>query len=222
MKKVVEETVTRRSAGDSSFKENPYIYLPPDDSALISCLYCSTSFPSFCMKIYLSFSNRLHLKPNFPAHNVFVRNPVRARVLYLSNDIVKSIIQHNSYERLRLTAAGTKVFSKQEGSGGTEFRVLGEGLQVVLPYVDPQSILEGDMTSLRILLESHYPLSAKFPEGFKNLIESQCEHTFLDLKGALILPPVTQHRVAIWCCSPSRAEALTWYSQYGSPTFRFL
>ena len=65
---------------------------------------------------------RLRISPTkFPTSNVLVRNPdgETARVLYISNDIVKTIIQNNSYERLRLTAAGTKIFAKQEaGKGG--------------------------------------------------------------------------------------------------------
>lgn len=117
------------------------------------------------------------MKPDFPAQNVFVRNPEgeATRSLYLSNDIVKSIIQHNSYERIRLTTAGTKVFSKQEGGKGIEaqFRVLGEGLPVVLSYVDPKTILEGDISCLRVLLESNYPLSTSLPESFGKVIESQ-------------------------------------------------
>lgn len=117
------------------------------------------------------------MKPDFPARNVFVRNPEgeATRSLYLSNDIVKSIIQHNSYERIRLTTAGTKVFSKQEGGKGIEaqFRVLGEGLPVVLTFVDPKTILEGDTSCLRVLLESNYPLSTSLPESFGKVIESQ-------------------------------------------------
>jgi hypothetical protein len=50
---------------------------------------------------------------------VLVRNPsgAAARSLYLANDAVTAVTTHNAYERLRLTAAGTKVFAKQEGSG---------------------------------------------------------------------------------------------------------
>jgi multisite-specific tRNA:(cytosine-C5)-methyltransferase len=128
---------------------------------------------------------------------VLVRNPcgAAARSLYLANDAVKAVIMHNSYERLRLTAAGTKVFAKQEGSGkpttatatttaaeggsGTgieaQFRVLGEGLPVVLPYVDERAIIEGDMATLRTLVEAYYPLCTSFAEPFKSTIEARRE-----------------------------------------------
>lgn len=108
-----------------------------------------------------------------------MRNPEgeAVRAVYLSNDIVKSIIQHNSYERIRLTTAGTKVFSKQEGGKGTDaqFRILGEGLQVVLPFVDPDTILESNLACLKILLGANNPLSAGFPESFGKVIEFQRE-----------------------------------------------
>jgi multisite-specific tRNA:(cytosine-C5)-methyltransferase len=173
------------------------------------------------------------MKADFPAHNIFVRNPEgeAARTLYLSNDIVKSVIQHNNYERIRLTTAGTKVFSKQEGGKGTEaqFRVLGEGLQVVLPYVHTATILESDTTSLKILLESNYPLSTSFPEIFGKVIESQRgSFTFLRVPSSL-LP--TQRWVAIWFGSHKDRLGvecilarflMTSYSQYGSPTCLYL
>jgi len=108
-----------------------------------------------------------------------VRNPEgdAARSLYLANDIVKSIILHNSYERLRLTAAGTKVFAKQEGGKGAEaqFRVLGEGLPVISPYIEPSTIIEGDMPSLKILVESYYPLCASFSDRFREIVEARGE-----------------------------------------------
>jgi len=123
------------------------------------------------------------MKADFPSHNIFVRNPEgeATRSLYLSNDIVKSIIEHNNYERIRLTTAGTKVFAKQDGGKGAEsqFRFLGDGVHVVLPYVEEETILAGDMASLRVLLESNYPLSTRFPDTFKKMIESQCVSNIL-------------------------------------------
>ncbi|KAF8198599.1 S-adenosyl-L-methionine-dependent methyltransferase [Pholiota molesta] len=167
--------------GEGGFKENPYTFLSPDDPILVSCL------------------DRLRIdRATFPTANVLVRNPsgAAARSLYLANDAVKAVITHNAYERLRLTAAGTKVFAKQEGSGksttatataaataegntgtGTgieaQFRVLGEGLPVVLPYVDERAIIEGDMATLRTLIEAYYPLCTSFAEPFKSTIEAR-------------------------------------------------
>jgi multisite-specific tRNA:(cytosine-C5)-methyltransferase len=141
-------------------------------------------------------SERLHINSTFPIDNVLVRNPegAPARGLYLVNDLVKGVVQANNYERLRLTTAGTKVFTKQDsgtaqtisvmkadGTVETQenkqgmFRVLGEGLPVVLPFVEPKWVIQGDMATLRTLVESYYPLCAVFDEPFKSVIEARRE-----------------------------------------------
>jgi len=117
----------------------------------------------------------LHLTKDFPSSNVLVRNPEGdvVRSMYLTNDIIKSVIQNNDFTKIRLTAAGTKVFTKQEGGKGSEaqYRVLGEGLPVVLPYVDPANILQANMSALKTFVESHYPLTTSFEEPFKTILE---------------------------------------------------
>ena len=169
-----DENVPRVS--DSSFKENPYVYLSENDPALLSCLY---GFLTMYLKFdanTLFCSERLHIKSAFPSCNVFVRNPEgeAARSLYISNDVVKTIIQHNNYERIRLTSAGTKVFAKQDGgkSGEAQYRFLGESLPVILPYIESKAVIEGDMACLRILLESNYPLCERFSHTFRSTIEA--------------------------------------------------
>ncbi|KAJ7221845.1 S-adenosyl-L-methionine-dependent methyltransferase [Mycena haematopus] len=152
----------KKGEGGGSFKENPYTYLSPDDPAILSCV------------------SSLHLTPAFPSSNVLVRTPAPdasastdlstpppLRNLYITNDLVKQLVQHNDYNRIRLTCAGTKVFTKQEAGRGAEaqFRVLGEALPLVLPYTDPGAIVAGDMAALRVLVEKAYPLCGAFPEG---------------------------------------------------------
>jgi multisite-specific tRNA:(cytosine-C5)-methyltransferase len=90
---------------------------------------------------------------------------------------------NNDYNRMRLTSAGTKVFSRQESGKNHEpqFRVLGEGLPVVLPFVDPLSIIAGDMIVLKTLLGSYYPLCSDFDEPFKSIIVALRMITYLFL-----------------------------------------
>ena len=102
------------------------------------------------------------------------------RSLYMVNDIVKSIIQHNDFARIRLMTAGTKVFGKQEGTeakragaSDTHFRVLAEGLPVVLPYVGQKAVVLADFAALRILLEAYYPLTSGFADPFRSMIEAK-------------------------------------------------
>jgi multisite-specific tRNA:(cytosine-C5)-methyltransferase len=120
---------------------------------------------------------KLKLTSDFPAHNVLIRNPVGepVRSLYLTNDMVKSVILHNDYNRIRLISCGTKVFVKQEGKSGLEsqFRILGEGLPVVMPFVRQDSVLEGGTGTLKTLLQTLYPLTNTFEEPFKQIIENK-------------------------------------------------
>ena len=111
-----------------------------------------------------------------------MRNPAgdTVRSLYMVNDIVKSIITHNDFARIRLMTAGTKVFGKQEGTeakragaSDTHFRVLAEGLPVVLPYVGQKAVVLADFAALRILLEAYYPLTSGFADPFRSMIEAK-------------------------------------------------
>ncbi|KAJ7867586.1 S-adenosyl-L-methionine-dependent methyltransferase [Mycena leptocephala] len=121
---------------------------------------------------------RLHLTLAFPSSNVLVRNPAgeAARSLYITNDLVKCVVENNDYNRIRLTFAGTKVFTKQEAGRGADaqFRVLGEALPLVLPYTDPATIVDGDLAVLKVLVEGAYPLCSAFPEGsFRTILEDR-------------------------------------------------
>ncbi|KAJ7089364.1 S-adenosyl-L-methionine-dependent methyltransferase [Mycena belliarum] len=149
----------KKSEGGGSFKEHPYTFLPSDDATLAGCI------------------ERLHLTPDFPCRNVLVRNPEgeAARSLYIANDIVKAVVQHNDYNRIRLTFAGTKVFAKQEAGRGVDaqFRILGEALPLVLPYTDPATIIDADLAVLLILVQSHYPLCSVFLDPFKTIMNDE-------------------------------------------------
>ncbi|GLB39259.1 putative class I-like SAM-binding methyltransferase superfamily, RsmB NOP family protein [Lyophyllum shimeji] len=147
---------------DETFKEHPYTFLSPDDPILKNCI------------------ERLSLTSDFPSSNILVRNPEgeAVRSLYLANDLVKSVVEHNNYTRIRLSAAGTKVFSKQDMGKATvggepQFRVLGEGLPVILPFVDPGAIITADLETLKVLVQSYYPLVSSFEEPFKSVMEAR-------------------------------------------------
>jgi multisite-specific tRNA:(cytosine-C5)-methyltransferase len=144
-----------KTKGDGGFKENPYTYLASDDLILRSCMYvCSCSRHDARLKN--TYRARLNLNVDFPASNVLVRNPEgdAVRSLYLTNGIIKAIVEHNDYTRLRIINCGTKVFTKQDGGSGMDpsFRVLGEGLSVVLPYIHPDTILDSEIGVLKKLL----------------------------------------------------------------------
>ncbi|KZT28145.1 S-adenosyl-L-methionine-dependent methyltransferase [Neolentinus lepideus HHB14362 ss-1] len=146
-----------------TFKENPYTFLSPDDPIVKACI------------------DKLHLIPSFPDSNIFVRNPFGepARSLYLTNDIVQSVILNNDYNKIRLMTAGTKLFVKQEGAkssaddseeSNSKFRILSEGLPVVYPFVKPETVMDANLVTLRSLLEVYHPLCENFQQPFKDAI----------------------------------------------------
>ena len=112
-----------------------------------------------------------------------MRNPAgeTARSLYLTNDLVRAVLTANDYKRLRIMTAGTKIFMRQESGFGSRelggedsaervprFRLLSDGLPVVLPYIKPDIIIDTDIPALRRLLETYYPLLNAFGEGFQH------------------------------------------------------
>ena len=152
------EAEPRESVSDTGFKEPPYTYLSPDDSSVVTCL------------------EKLNINSSFPAQNLLVRNPAgeAARSMYLTNDLVRKIIENNDYMKLRLVTAGTKIFGRQEGkSTGSSFRVLGDGIPVVMPYIADEHIVTADIEVLRVLMEGYYPLLSAFNQEFRNTLETK-------------------------------------------------
>ena len=43
---------------------------------------------------------------------------------------------------------------------------LGEGLPIVLPYLDPERIMTADVGVLRVVLQTYYPSRASFEQPF--------------------------------------------------------
>lgn len=146
------------NASDTGFREPPYTYLSPDDTSVVTCL------------------QKLNIDPSFPVQNLLVRNPSgeAARSIYLTNDLVRKIIENNDYTKLRLVTAGTKIFGRQEGkTAGSGFRVLGDGIPVVMPYISDEHIVTADVEVLRVLMEGYYPLLSSFNEEFRGTLETK-------------------------------------------------
>jgi multisite-specific tRNA:(cytosine-C5)-methyltransferase len=161
----------------------------------------SKSFPCFCTERHAqlrgTFRQQFSLAPDFPSFNLLVRNPAGepARSLYLTNDLVRAVLSANDYKRARIMTAGTKIFTRQEGGFGhrgdgdredgadkvPRFRLLSEGLPVVLPYINPDTIIDTDMTALRPLLESYYPLLSAFDEAFQRGVGSRRTYEYISL-----------------------------------------
>ncbi|TBU24699.1 S-adenosyl-L-methionine-dependent methyltransferase [Dichomitus squalens] len=189
------------------FKENPYTFIEPDDPIVKACI------------------DSFDLSSDFPSSNMLVRNPAgdTVRSLYMVNDIVKSIVKHNDYARIRLMTSGTKVFGKQEGTeakrDGVEshFRVLAEGLPVVLPFVGPRAVVHADFAALRVLMEAYYPLTSGFADPFRSTIEAKANGSYVvrfqpgKLEGATLahelVLPIWKSNVSVTLMLDKRAKS---------------
>ena len=74
---------------------------------------------------------------------------------------------------MRLMTAGTKAITKQDAR--RQFRILGKGLPVVLPNLDPERIMTPSVGVLRVVLQTYYSLCASFGEPFRSAIEARGE-----------------------------------------------
>ena len=65
---------------------------------------------------------------------------------------------------MRLITAGTMVISRQETGWGmdAQFRILGEGLPVVLPCLEPGATMTAEVGVLRVVSQTCYPSCAFF------------------------------------------------------------
>lgn len=106
-----------------------------------------------------------------------LNEPIRS--LYLVNDLVKTIIQNTDYSRIRLVSAGVKVFGKAEGQKDPTkkkdptLRVLSEGLGSVLPYIQQDKLVVGQVSDLKLCLSTYHPLCTSFEEPFRTILEQK-------------------------------------------------
>ncbi|OCF37458.1 multisite-specific tRNA:(cytosine-C5)-methyltransferase [Kwoniella heveanensis CBS 569] len=152
----------KKEKRDLSFREDPLSYVDPYHEEVKSLI------------------ERFKFKDTFPKDNLMVRNDYGdpLRTMYLTNDIVKDIIQHNDYTRLRIVSAGVKCFARQDSQQRTEIRCKWrtpvDGILEVLPHVGDGIVISANLAELRTLLEDHYPALDRFQDTeFKRALESR-------------------------------------------------
>lgn len=125
-------------------------------------------------------SDFFEFSPDFPSDKLFVRNadgnPLRS--IYLSSDMVRTILDNNDYARLRLISCGVKILVRQD-PGKTDtykcrWRVTQDGLPVLKNYMGPGRKMQGTLKSLRRLCSELYPTldgfeDPEFTETVKNM-----------------------------------------------------
>ncbi|KAG1815222.1 uncharacterized protein BJ212DRAFT_264018 [Suillus subaureus] len=133
-----------------------YTFLEHNDPNLISCI------------------DQLNLADSFPSSKrSCLQSARRYGMIFLS--CKRPCESCRSKQRLHSHAPDDEFITKQEAGRGLEaqFRVLGEGLPVVLPYIDPSVILDAKFAPLKTLLMAYYPPCTSFLDPFRSVIENR-------------------------------------------------
>ena len=118
----------------------------------------------------VSVSNFFELSNDFPSDSLFVRNQSgeALRSIYVTSPTVKSVIDNNSYTKMRLVSCGVKLFARQDSSkDGTyacKWRILQDGMNVISNYMGPRRKTTASLKTLRKLVETQYPGTDKFED----------------------------------------------------------
>lgn len=184
--------------GGTPYKEDPFEFIPITNEQVIS--------------IHKFFG----LSSDFPSRNLIVRNAEAnpLRTIYLASTAVRGLItgggpgmgvhRHFNPVKVRLLNAGTKAFARQESnkSGDLEckWRIIGDALPPIRPYLAPTSVITATLTDLAFLLSEYYPVFDRVPAGqFKETLKNRkmgshvmdvtaSEHDGVVLKEGIDLP----------------------------------
>jgi multisite-specific tRNA:(cytosine-C5)-methyltransferase len=184
--------------GGTPYKEDPFEFIPVTNEQVIS--------------IHKFFG----LSSDFPSRNLIVRNAEAnpLRTIYLASTAVRGLItgggpgmgvhRHFNPVKLRLLNAGTKAFARQESnkSGDLEckWRIIGDALPPIRPYLATTSVIPATLTDLAFLLSEYYPVFDRVPAGdFKETLKDRkmgshvmdvmaSEHNGVVLKEGIDLP----------------------------------
>ncbi|KAI5478817.1 tRNA (cytosine-5-)-methyltransferase [Pseudohyphozyma bogoriensis] len=153
-----------KGVNKGEFKEEPFIYLPETDEEVKLCI------------------DFFGLSPSFPMSSLLVRNaqgkPLRS--IYFTSPLVHTILDSNSYTRMRLISCGTKLFSRQGQDGVSKdgsvyrckWRLMSEGLEVIRPFMGEKRVVRCGMETFELLMRKmNLQLSEVKEEAFLRKIE---------------------------------------------------
>ncbi|KAI8453283.1 S-adenosyl-L-methionine-dependent methyltransferase [Phakopsora pachyrhizi] len=149
-----EEADTIQSIENSQpirgFKEDPYVYLKPDNEEINICL------------------DFFGISSEFPTDNLLVRNPegVPNRTIYLTSSIVRRVIENNLHDRLRLVCCGVKMFGRQDQyknlpiseQNRCKWRLISDGIEFLKRFIGTKRLVTCGLDGLKQLIKEQYPL----------------------------------------------------------------
>lgn len=148
----------KKKKPDMSFHEDPFSFVDPQHDEVKSVI------------------RWFDLQDTFPRSNLLVRNEYGnpLRTMYIVNDVIKAIVEHNDYTRLRMISAGVKAFIRQDSQARNDisckWRVSADGITEVLKYCPESSVVPAGLAELRIFLTEMYPPIERFASPFKDVL----------------------------------------------------
>ncbi|OLY84455.1 tRNA (cytosine(34)-C(5))-methyltransferase [Smittium mucronatum] len=178
---------------DPSLDENPFVFLDPTKGSLKEVFD------------FYSFSPIL-LEGGFLARSDFDLH----RTVYFVSKKLKNLLI-SSKNKFRMVNTGVKILAKPASRfPGCEFRLVSEGVPLLLPFIDKKFVIDMDYPDFKLFLELRNPrfdqLSAKvrdvlvdtkkqtsiivrfYPSNSGDSTDSQTDSTYGALKSPIVLP----------------------------------
>ncbi|XP_071490543.1 RNA cytosine-C(5)-methyltransferase NSUN2-like [Diadema antillarum] len=143
-----------KKARFGSYKEDPFVFLKEGE------------------EIWPQIKEFYDVQDSFPMTQVLTRCHVgKKRNLYLTNRLIKSILQHNE-ERLKVINSGVKILSRSSSDDvPCDFRLTQDGINILYPYVKRRK-LTVKREDIVTLFSEENPFTKNFSEGIKETLDT--------------------------------------------------
>ncbi|KAI9197252.1 cytosine(34)-C(5)-methyltransferase [Polychytrium aggregatum] len=146
-----------------SGKEDPFVFLTPDHTDIVSC------------------GNFYGLDANFPRDRFVVRSETaQHRTIYFVSQSVKNILKAYNSSRLEIVNSGVRMFSRNVGDGGIAcpYRLNNEGLYILDPYLNNRTA-KACLADILVLLTVDYPKFKEFTPETMKVLETMEQGSFV-------------------------------------------
>lgn len=164
------------------FKEEPYTFLSPNDEEVDACwrvkrLTRHRTIADVPSSAFFGLDHR------FPRGNLLVRNASGQpqRSIYLTAPLVRLILEHNAWQRIRLISCGVKLFARQDNRAHADetlpckWRVVSDGTAFFRPFIGPPRLFRCSLATLKHLMHTS-ELNPRFDsleeDGFRTAMQT--------------------------------------------------
>ncbi|KAF9428163.1 hypothetical protein BGZ94_003204 [Podila epigama] len=121
------------------------------------------------------FSKFYGMDEKFPKDQFLVRSEgEKNKTIYFVSEAVKSILQSEEIQRLKVVNTGVRTFIRQDSNSPTEcsFRVHAEGIAMMRQFFSDARVMSVQLAEVITLLQSPYPKISEFPEALQEKLKA--------------------------------------------------